>query len=62
MTTFLIILVIINIILTVFYANKLENTMRMLKDSTADQIILSETRIKIQIVGNKWKNQNDYDN
>ena len=49
MATLLIILVIINIILTVFYANKLENIMRMLKDNTTDQIILSESRIKEKI-------------
>lgn len=49
MTTLLIILVIINIISTVFYANKLEKIMRMLKDGTTDQIILSESRVENQI-------------
>ena len=49
MVTLLIILVIINIILTIFYANKLENIMRMLKNNTTDQIILSESRTKERI-------------
>lgn len=45
----LIILVITDIICTVFYANKLENIMRMLKNNTTDQTILSESRIKERI-------------